>query len=455
MFLIYLFMAVFRMFHQWSGRVSVSHLSAVSALVFLLLTHSCEGASQMIGPSKPILAMVGDDVVLPCHLEPAADVVAKTLEWARLDLNPRFVNVRRDGVALLQDQNPSYLGRTSLSTDKLRQGDISLKLSKVRLSDEGKYRCHIPNLGTSTAELIVGAFSSPAVIIAEMDRAGSRVVLECKSAGWYPEPEVLWLDREGNLLSAGPPETVRGPDDLYTVSSRVTVEKRHGNSFTCRVQQRNINQTREINLQITEDILEVPSCTVRVIIISSVCVVFSCICAALLVLGKLRQNNGQNKHCDNETVDGAAEGEQLPSTKDLIDEKLEEKKDMEHVIRALMEEKTELETSRDKLKTELVKVEEEKKKNEKKLDKLEKHFDVKKQEKKLLLSQNNVELDNKNLEYKESLQRTKEKLEKTEDMIQRITEWKKKVEKQIEQMKKRLEETERGAPGQTSVGEVG
>ncbi|XP_049424669.1 butyrophilin subfamily 2 member A2-like [Epinephelus fuscoguttatus] len=79
------------------------------------------------------------------------------------------------------------------------------------------------------------------------------VVLQCESAGWHPEPEVLWLDGEGKLLSAGPTETVRGPDDLYTVSSRVTVEKRHSNSFTCRVQQRSINQTTETHIQVPDD----------------------------------------------------------------------------------------------------------------------------------------------------------------------------------------------------------
>ncbi|KAI4821342.1 hypothetical protein KUCAC02_029277 [Chaenocephalus aceratus] len=61
----------------------------------------------------------------------------------------------------------------------------------------------------------------------------SEVVLQCESGGWYPQPEVLWLDAEGELLSAGPTETLRGPHDLYTVSSRVTVEKRLSNTFTC------------------------------------------------------------------------------------------------------------------------------------------------------------------------------------------------------------------------------
>lgn len=61
---------------------------------------------------------------------------------------------------------------------------------------------------------------------------------------------MFWLDGEGHLLSAGPTETVRGPDGLYTVSSTVTVEKRHGNTFTHRVQQKTINQTRETQIQV-------------------------------------------------------------------------------------------------------------------------------------------------------------------------------------------------------------
>ena len=86
--------------------------------------------------------------------------------------------------------------------------------------------------------------------IVGIDRGSDGVVLDCESRGWYPEPEVFWLDGEGNLLSAGPTETVRGPDDLYTVSSRVTVEKRHSNSFTCRVQQNHTNQIRETHIHV-------------------------------------------------------------------------------------------------------------------------------------------------------------------------------------------------------------
>ncbi|KAK2863345.1 hypothetical protein Q5P01_002878 [Channa striata] len=92
-----------------------------------------------------------------------------------------------------------------------------------------------------------------------IDESSSGLVLQCESKGWYPEPEVLWLDGEGHVLSAGPTETVRGPDDLYTVSSRVTVDKRHGNTFTCRVQQTIINQTRETHIHVSNGFYKVQS----------------------------------------------------------------------------------------------------------------------------------------------------------------------------------------------------
>lgn len=101
--------------------------------------------------------MVGEDVTLPCHVNPATDAVNEMLEWSRSDLKPRFVHVRRFGEDRLLDQNPSYKGRTSMSIESLKQGDVSLNLSKVKLSDEGTYKCFIPGLNTqSSVQLLVG-----------------------------------------------------------------------------------------------------------------------------------------------------------------------------------------------------------------------------------------------------------------------------------------------------------
>ncbi|XP_026034542.1 butyrophilin-like protein 1 [Astatotilapia calliptera] len=179
------------------------------------------------------------------------DASDMTVEWSRPDLDLRLVHVWPERPEL---QNPSYKGRTSLFINEMKHGELSLKISRVKPSDEGKYRCFVPDLRKdSNVQLVVSAVSSPVISFAGLNKTISGVVLQCECAGWYPEPELLWLDAEGNLLSAGPTETLRGPDDLYTVSSRVTVEKRHSNNITCRVQQRNTNQRRETHIHVPDD----------------------------------------------------------------------------------------------------------------------------------------------------------------------------------------------------------
>ncbi|XP_070711210.1 butyrophilin subfamily 2 member A2-like, partial [Pempheris klunzingeri] len=242
-------------------------------------------------PSQTLVASVGDDVILPCHLEPAADAVSKTLEWGRPDLEPRFVHVWYQRQDYLVNQNPSYKGRTSVSIKQLQQGDLSLKLSALKPSDNGIYRCYFPSEDKeSTVELIVGSVSSP--LIADIYLNSREVVLQCESKGWYPEPEVLWLDGEGNLVSAGPTEKVLGPDHLCAVSSRATVEKRRSNSFTCRVQQKAINQTREAHIQVSGDAYK-DQFSPNWFMISFIIIL--CICVLFMLIAQLVKLRGREK----------------------------------------------------------------------------------------------------------------------------------------------------------------
>nr|XP_024656525.1 butyrophilin subfamily 1 member A1-like [Maylandia zebra] len=270
-------------------------------LVFPLLVHFCQ--SRLIGPTQPIIATAGKDITLPCHLVPGENVAVMTSEWTRPDLDPRFVFLWRAGQDLIYMKNPSYIGRSSLFTDELKHGNISLKLSKVKPADQGRYRCYIPEKDEEVfIDLVVasGAVSSPVISLANLDKAISGVVLQCESAGWYPEPELLWLDAEGNLLSAGPTETLRGPDDLYTVSSRVTVEKRHSNNITCRVQQRNTNQSREIHIHVPDEYFQLNSSSAAPIIIG---VVVSLALSIILILigvffiWRRNKTNVRKPHC--------------------------------------------------------------------------------------------------------------------------------------------------------------
>uniref|UniRef100_A0A3B3X2K4 B30.2/SPRY domain-containing protein n=1 Tax=Poecilia mexicana TaxID=48701 RepID=A0A3B3X2K4_9TELE len=117
---------------------------------------------HLIGSSQPIVAAPGDDVILPCRVEPEWDAVGKTVEWSRPDLRPtgpqkrveyvfvyRFRKTDRD---MMMD---TYIQRTSLSQDGLRRGDVSLTIRNVSLQDQGRFRCFIPRLGIEAELLLV------------------------------------------------------------------------------------------------------------------------------------------------------------------------------------------------------------------------------------------------------------------------------------------------------------
>ncbi|KAM8746706.1 butyrophilin-like protein 9 isoform 3-T4 [Acanthopagrus schlegelii] len=396
--------------------------------VLVVLIHSCRGQHHVIGPSQPIVATVGEDVVLPAYLHPATNALRVTVEWTRPDLSPRFVHVLRQGVKLIGNY-PSYEGRTSLFTDELKSGKISLKLSRVRISDEGRYRCFIPELDKDhVIQLVVGAASSPVV---QKTKNSSRVVLQCNSTGWYPEPEVFWLDGEGNLLSAGPTETVRGPDDLYTVSSRVTVEKRHSNSFTCRVQQNHTNQTRETHIHVPDDFFSGPSgssSSLPVIIGLILGIVFVLAAAAVVVVWKWRQNKIRNKKQREDE-----EGGNSPELKLLMGEETDGKHPTEETetvnnVDEFRGEAGQTETDEETLQQEA--------NNAQSLTEEDKHGEQQTAGRETLRDR---EKENMKKELK-----TKEKeLEKFEEQVSRYEEQIKDKEKQIHEVKQQLEEVKR------------
>ncbi|XP_016523342.1 selection and upkeep of intraepithelial T-cells protein 1-like isoform X2 [Poecilia formosa] len=121
-----------------------------------------QGGLHLIGSSQPIVAAPGDDVILPCRVDPELDAVGKTVEWSRPDLRPtgpqkrveyvfvyRFRKTDRD---MMMD---TYIQRTSLSQDGLRRGDVSLTIRNVSLQDQGRFRCFIPRLGVEAELLLV------------------------------------------------------------------------------------------------------------------------------------------------------------------------------------------------------------------------------------------------------------------------------------------------------------
>ncbi|XP_034712892.1 myelin-oligodendrocyte glycoprotein-like [Etheostoma cragini] len=150
-----------------SCSVSLSPVILHSTLVVILLIvgfAAVEGDSHVVGPVQPIVAAPGDDVILPCHVEPPETVAGMTVEWSRPDRQPdprdrlsrvEYVHLYRDTREVPDMKISSYVGRTELFTEGLRHGNISLKIMNVTLADRGRFRCFIPKLHGQTQWSVV------------------------------------------------------------------------------------------------------------------------------------------------------------------------------------------------------------------------------------------------------------------------------------------------------------
>ncbi|XP_030608949.1 myelin-oligodendrocyte glycoprotein-like isoform X2 [Archocentrus centrarchus] len=151
------------------------HSSSSSLWTFILCSAfsvwtPVQGEVLVIGSNLPIIAAPGDDVILPCHLEPLFDVRGLTVEWSQPDLKPdpsdrlslvEYVHLYRDRKEVPDMKLASYFRRTELFMDDLKHGNISLKILNVSEEDSGRYRCFIPKLLSRVKAAIVQLVVDP------------------------------------------------------------------------------------------------------------------------------------------------------------------------------------------------------------------------------------------------------------------------------------------------------
>uniref|UniRef100_A0AAY5LB67 Ig-like domain-containing protein n=1 Tax=Esox lucius TaxID=8010 RepID=A0AAY5LB67_ESOLU len=227
----------------------------------LILLHSLTSESakfEVLGPTEPIVAVAGDDIILPCYLKPNISVEDMTVDWRNLDFVNDPVYLYQNGKIILEDQNPSYRGRTSLFKEELWRGNTSLKLTRVQGNDEGLYECLIKSPSwyeDVQIQVFVKAVGSRPVVSIEGHREGG-MGLVCQSEGWHPEPDLVWLDSKGVNLSAETSETHRDLKGFYTIKRHVIVQETDTNRFTCRVLQRRINEEVETEVHIPSELFD-------------------------------------------------------------------------------------------------------------------------------------------------------------------------------------------------------
>ncbi|XP_038624217.1 myelin-oligodendrocyte glycoprotein-like [Tachyglossus aculeatus] len=117
-----------------------SFTSRYPVVLFLQLLTLGSAEFSVIGPAEPVLALEGEDVELPCHLDPKLNAEPMEGRWFRFHFS-NIVHLYMDGEDLLDEQMEEYRGRTELVRAAMDYGSVAVRIFNVRISDEGKYIC--------------------------------------------------------------------------------------------------------------------------------------------------------------------------------------------------------------------------------------------------------------------------------------------------------------------------
>ncbi|XP_042685287.1 butyrophilin subfamily 1 member A1-like isoform X1 [Centrocercus urophasianus] len=238
--------------HGWVGFVKTMfsgcclHCPMLAAVIYSAVFHVHELQSapfSVQGPPDPVAVAVGQDVVLPCRLSPEQSTQDMEVTWFRDQFTP-FVHRYRDGQDQYGDQELRYQGRTEM---RLANGSVSLRILRVQLSDRGSYTCFVrTDLGYDEAAVelqVTASGSAPLIALQRYQDGGIRVA--CRSAGWFPQPQLLWRDPRGQWLPSLSENVTQDGGGLYTAESVLVLASGDSQELACVVRAALHNQEKE------------------------------------------------------------------------------------------------------------------------------------------------------------------------------------------------------------------
>eukprot|EP00062_Callorhinchus_milii_P027572 gi/632991034/ref/XP_007884443.1/ PREDICTED: myelin-oligodendrocyte glycoprotein-like [Callorhinchus milii] len=111
-------------------------------VLWLALPLSLAERFTVSGPALPVSAIAGSDVVLDCKCSTDLPLEGVEVKWFRTRYDSP-VHLYKEGHHQLQKQKETYRGRTQLFVEEFINGNVSLRLEDVRVSDHGEYTCFV------------------------------------------------------------------------------------------------------------------------------------------------------------------------------------------------------------------------------------------------------------------------------------------------------------------------
>ncbi|XP_037673802.1 butyrophilin subfamily 2 member A1-like isoform X1 [Choloepus didactylus] len=268
-------------------------------LLLFMFSHKGTGQFHVVGPKAPIVALVGEAAVLPCHLSPSMDAQHMEVRWYR-DNPSGLVHQYNTFQEDMRQQRPEYRGRTEFQRENISTGHVALAIHHIRPSDEGQYSCLF---GSSTffeearfQLLVTVSGTAPHINIDHGAHKGLE--LTCTSTGWYPEPEVQWKDLQGKLLA--PASETKAPESngLFHVETCVLLEDISEGSVTCYIRNPILSVEKEVHISLTDALFPRVSPWPVVLPVVAVLLLIGVILSVLLVRARKKKEKKKEENAE-------------------------------------------------------------------------------------------------------------------------------------------------------------
>nr|XP_008119225.1 PREDICTED: CD276 antigen isoform X1 [Anolis carolinensis] len=271
-------------------------------LILSLALSALGGCLEIKVPNDPAVALVGQDATLRCSFSPDANFSLDDLSliWQLTDTK-RLIHSFSEGQDQLANQESSYANRTSLFYDQLPQGNVSLLLRRIQISDEGSFTCfvRVRDYSSAAVALQVAAFYSKPNLNLEPNKnlkPGDLVMVTCHTFSGYPEAMVLWHDGQGNNITENiTTSQVANEEGLFDVRSVLRVVLEPNSTYSCLVKNPLLQQETHASVTITGQHLLFPAVALWVTVGLTICLVVLLIALAYVCQKKIRQSCKEEK----------------------------------------------------------------------------------------------------------------------------------------------------------------
>ncbi|KFR07658.1 Butyrophilin subfamily 3 member A2, partial [Opisthocomus hoazin] len=215
------------------------------------------GQYKIISPDNPVIGVIGKGVILPCQLKVNIIPERLSVQWIFTGDSPKIDVTTYDGKNTYNPvrEDYAYQGRTNFFQSEFKKGNLSLHLKNVVLSDKGKYTCSVfyENwYDEVVVDLHVAAKSDESSVFLD-GHVGQGISLTCKSQGWFPEPQIVWLNSTGQTRKEKvTTQAMKTSSGVFDVVSSMTLEPGSDKEVSCRVVNNLLNAMCESRVLISD-----------------------------------------------------------------------------------------------------------------------------------------------------------------------------------------------------------